>query len=575
MPEATDKQVTLRLLMIEDNPDDEALVLRAIRKGGFTVDYIRVDKPDDLQAALRHNDWDIVLSDYQMPAFNGLAALKIVKKLNNDLPFIIVSGTIGEELAVEAMRSGAQDYLMKDNLTRLVPAIRRELNDADERRALREAQQALRHQAYHDILTGLPNRWLLRDRMEQAMKYARQKETGMAVMFLDLDRFKNLNDTLGHLAGDYLLRAVAERLSLILNERDTLARLGGDDFVVLMVDMPGAEQAGAAADLLLKAMQEPFELDDKKMYVGASIGVALFPDNGDEFDLLIKNAESAMYYAKDQGRNNYQFFAKDIREATANRFTIESELRGAIRSSELCLHYQPQFTLPDGRITGLEALVRWVHPQHGVMPPDKFIPVAEESGLIIPLGEWVLRQAALDSVKMRNAGCVLSRLAINLSAQQLFHQGTLDMLQDLVGRGDLGADSLEIEITESGIMQNPELAVTNLSAIRDMGIGIAIDDFGTGYSSLAYLKRFPINILKIDRSFIRDITLDQDDTTIVKTILAMSEALNMRAIAEGVETQEQKDILAELGCAEGQGYLFARPMPCEDLISFFRSRECA
>ena len=575
MPEATDKQITLRLLMIEDNPDDEALVLRAIRKGGFTVDYIRVDKPDDLQAALRHNDWDIVLSDYQMPAFNGLAALKIVKKLNNDLPFIIVSGTIGEELAVEAMRSGAQDYLMKDNLTRLVPAIRRELNDADERRALREAQQALRHQAYHDILTGLPNRWLLRDRMEQAMKYARQKETGMAVMFLDLDRFKNLNDTLGHLAGDYLLRAVAERLSLILNERDTLARLGGDDFVVLMVDMPGAEQAGAAADLLLKAMQEPFELDDKKMYVGASIGVALFPDNGDEFDLLIKNAESAMYYAKDQGRNNYQFFAKDIREATANRFTIESELRGAIRSSELCLHYQPQFTLPDGRITGLEALVRWVHPQHGVMPPDKFIPVAEESGLIIPLGEWVLRQAALDSVKMRNAGCVLSRLAINLSAQQLFHQGTLDMLQDLVGRGDLGADSLEIEITESGIMQNPELAVTNLSAIRDMGIGIAIDDFGTGYSSLAYLKRFPINILKIDRSFIRDITLDQDDTTIVKTILAMSEALNMRAIAEGVETQEQKDILAELGCAEGQGYLFARPMPCEDLISFFRSRECA
>ena len=250
-------------------------------------------------------------------------------------------------------------------------------------------------------------------------------------------------------------------------------------------------------------------------------------------------------------------------------------LRGSIRSSELCLHYQPQFTLPDGRITGLEALVRWVHPQHGVMPPDKFIPVAEESGLIIPLGEWVLRQAALDSVKMRNAGCVLSRLAINLSAQQLFHQGTLDMLQDLVGRGDLGADSLEIEITESGIMQNPELAVTNLSAIRDMGIGIAIDDFGTGYSSLAYLKRFPINILKIDRSFIRDITLDQDDTTIVKTILAMSEALNMRAIAEGVETQEQKDILAELGCAEGQGYLFARPMPCEDLISFFRSRECA
>lgn len=575
MPEASDKQVTLRLLLIEDNPDDEALVIRAIRKGGFNVDYIRVDKPDDLQAALRNSDWDIVLSDYQMPAFNGLAALKIVKERNKDMPFIIVSGTIGEELAVEAMRSGAHDYLMKDNLTRLVPAIRRELSDANERRALREAQQALRHQAYHDVLTGLPNRWLLRDRMEQALKYARQKQTGLAIMFLDLDRFKNLNDTLGHLTGDYLLRAIAERLSLILNERDTLARLGGDDFVVLLMDIPGAQQAGAAAELLLKALQEPFVLDEKKMYVGASIGIALYPDNGNEFDLLMKNAESAMYFAKDQGRNNYQFFTENIREATANRFTIESELRGAIRSSELCLHYQPQFSLSDGRITGLEALVRWVHPQHGVMPPDKFIPVAEESGLIVPLGEWVLRQAARDSVKMRNAGYVLSRLAINLSAQQLFHQDTLDMLQELVGRRDLGTDSFEIEITESGIMQNPELAVTNLNVIREMGIGIAIDDFGTGYSSLAYLKRFPINILKIDRSFIHDITLDRDDTTIVKTILAMAQALNLRVIAEGVETEEQSNFLAEMGCVEGQGYLFARPMPCEDLISFFRSRECA
>ena len=575
MPESTNKQVSLRLLMIEDNPDDEALVLRAIRKGGFNVEHVRVENSGDLLKVLRNKDWDIVLSDYQMPEFNGLVALKIVKDRNKDLPFIIVSGTIGEEVAVEAMRSGAQDYLMKDNLTRLVPAIRRELVDADERRALREAQQTLRHQAYHDILTGLPNRWLLRDRMEQALKYVRQKKTGLAIMFLDLDRFKNLNDTLGHMSGDYLLRAVAERLSLILNERDTLARLGGDDFVVLLMDILGAEQAEAAANLLLKALHEPFVLNDKEMYLGASIGIALCPGNGDEFDVLIKNAESAMYYAKDQGRNNYQFFSEDIRVATANRFTIESELRGAIRASELRLYYQPQFTLPEGRITGLEALVRWVHPQHGVTEPDIFIPVAEESGLILPLGEWVLRKAAEDSVNMRNAGCNLKRLAINLSARQLYHQGTLDLLQDMVSSGDLGTDLLEIEITESGIMQNPEQAVANLNAIRDMGIGIAIDDFGTGYSSLAYLKRFPIDILKIDRSFIRDIILDKDDTAIVKTILAMAQALNLRVIAEGVETQEQYDLLAELGCAEGQGYLFARPMPCEDLISFFRNRECA
>jgi len=575
MPEVTDKQVSLRLLMIEDNPDDEALVLRAIRKGGFNVEHVRVDNRDDLLTVLKNRDWDIVLSDYQMPEFNGLAALKIVKQRNKDLPFIVVSGTIGEEVAVEAMRSGAQDYLMKDNLTRLVPAIRRELADADERRALREAQQTLRHQAYHDILTGLPNRWLLRDRMEQALKYVRQKKTGLAVMFLDLDRFKNLNDTLGHMTGDFLLRAVSERLSLILNERDTLARFGGDDFVVMLMDILDANQATAAAELLLTALHEPFVLDNKEIYVGASIGIALYPANGDEFDLLIKNAESAMYYAKDQGRNNYQFFSQEIQAATADRFAIENELRGAIRASELRLYYQPQFTLNDGRITGLEALVRWEHPKRGMTPPDKFIPVAEESGLIIPLGEWVLRQAAEDSMKMRNAGCRLQRLAINLSARQLYHQDTLDLLREMVARGDLGTEVLEIEITESGIMQDPEQAVSNLGAIRDMGVGIAIDDFGTGYSSLAYLKRFPINILKIDRSFIRDITLDQDDTTIVKTILAMAEALNLRVIAEGVETQEQYDFLAELGCAEGQGYLFARPMPCDDLISFFRDRECA
>jgi len=575
MPEATDKLVSLRLLIIEDNPDDEALVLLAIRKGGFNVEHVRVDNRDDLLTALKNRDWDIVLSDYQMPEFNGLAALKIVKQYNKDLPFIVVSGTIGEEVAVEAMRSGAHDYLMKDNLTRLVPAIRRELADADERRALREAQQTLRHQAYHDILTGLPNRWLLRDRMEQALKYVRQKKSGLAVMFLDLDRFKNINDTLGHMTGDYLLRAVAERVSLILNERDTLARFGGDDFIVMLMDILDAEQAAAAADLLLTALHNPFVLDDKEIYVGASIGIALYPANGDEFDVLIKNAESAMYYAKDQGRNNYQFFSKEIQAATADRFAIENELRGAIRGSELRLYYQPQFTLHDGRITGLEALVRWEHPKRGMTAPDKFIPVAEESGLIIPLGEWVLRQVAEDSVKMRNAGCRLKRLAINLSARQLYHQDTLDMLREIVARGDLGTDALEIEITESGIMQNPEQAVANLNAIRDMGIGIAIDDFGTGYSSLAYLKRFPINILKIDRSFIRDIILDQDDTTIVKTILAMAEALNLRVIAEGIETQEQSDFLADMGCAEGQGYLFARAMSCEDLISFYRDGECA
>ncbi len=570
-----DEKISLRLLMIEDNPDDEALVIRSIRKGGFDVEHLRVENREQLLEALRQQDWDIVLSDYQMPEFNGLNALRTVKERAPDLPFIIVSGTIGEELAVEAMRSGAQDYLMKDNLARLVPAIRRELNDADERRALRLARETLRHQAYHDILTGLPNRWLLRDRLEQVFAFARRQDTRPTVMFLDLDRFKNLNDTLGHLHGDQLLRAVADRLRTIISEQDTLARLGGDDFVLLFSDLPDRDAALAQARRIQEQFSQPFRLDGKEVYLDASIGIARYPENGTEPDILIKHAESAMYYAKDRGGNSIQFSSEEIQAATANRFTIENDLRCAIRNEQLQVYYQPQFDLHTGKVTGIEALVRWPHPDEGMIAPDRFIPIAEESGLILKLGKWVLRQAIADARRLQAAGCLPRRLAVNLSARQLYHQDTLSVLQDLLTDEPLRDRFLEIEITESGIMQNPEQAVANLTALRDLGVSVAIDDFGTGYSSLAYLKRFPIDILKIDRSFVRDLALDQDDEAIIRTIIAMAETLNMQVIAEGIETREQLERLERLGCQEGQGYFFARPMPCADLIRFFRDQACA
>ncbi len=570
-----DEKISLRLLMIEDNPDDEALVIRSIRKGGFDVEHLRVENREQLLEALRQQDWDIVLSDYQMPEFNGLNALRTVKERAPDLPFIIVSGTIGEELAVEAMRSGAQDYLMKDNLARLVPAIRRELNDADERRALRLARETLRHQAYHDILTGLPNRWLLRDRLEQVFAFARRQDTRPTVMFLDLDRFKNLNDTLGHLHGDQLLRAVADRLRTIISEQDTLARLGGDDFVLLFSDLPDRDAALAQARRIQEQFSQPFRLDGKEVYLDASIGIARYPENGTEPDILIKHAESAMYYAKDRGGNSIQFSSEEIQAATANRFTIENDLRCAIRNEQLQVYYQPQFDLHTGKVTGIEALVRWPHPDEGMIAPDRFIPIAEESGLILKLGKWVLRQAIADARRLQAAGCLPRRLAVNLSARQLYHQDTLSVLQDLLTDEPLRDRFLEIEITESGIMQNPEQAVANLTALRDLGVSVAIDDFGTGYSSLAYLKRFPIDILKIDRSFVRDLALDQDDEAIIRTIIAMAETLNMQVIAEGIETREQLERLERLGCQEGQGYFYARPMPCADLIRFFRDQACA
>lgn len=572
MPDSAEKKVTLRLLLVEDNPDDAELVLRALRKGGYQVDYTRVDNAPDLTRQLREADWELVLSDYAMPHFNGLAALKLVKEHNPDIPFIVISGTIGEEVAVEAMRKGAQDYLMKDNLTRLLPAIQRELADADERRARRAAEQTLRHQAYHDLLTGLPNRWLLRDRIEQAFAYAHRESHSLAVMFLDLDRFKNLNDTMGHIAGDHLLRAVAGRLKAAVTPWDTIARLGGDDFVLLLPDVGKPEHASDKADALLKLFQTPFVLSGQNVYVDASIGIAMYPENGRDADNLLKNAEAAMYYAKEQGRNNFQFCTSGIQEATATRFVIENELREAIRTSQLVLYYQPQFSLRSEAVTGLEALVRWRHPRRGLVPPDKFIPVAEETGLIISLGGWVIQQALADLRRWRGQGLEVGRLAINLSARQLFHTQTHDILQQCLEGDPASAHTLELEITESGIMQDPEQAVQTLNAFKGLGVSVAIDDFGTGYSSLAYLKRFPIDLLKIDRSFVRDITVDDDDAAIVRTILAMAQALNLRVIAEGVESEKQLKLLAALGCSEGQGYYYARPMPAEALEAFLRDR---
>ena len=572
MLDSSNSNVSLRVLLVEDNPDDAELVFRILRKGGYSLDSLRVDTEHDLKEALENSNWDIVLSDYSMPGFSGLGALNVLKELNLDTPFMIISGTIGEEVAVEAMRLGAHDYLMKDNLIRLVPAIQRELHDANERYARRIAEQTLRHQAYHDVLTGLPNRWLLRDRMEQALAYVRKKDLKMGVLFLDIDRFKNLNDTLGHLVGDHLLRAVADRLKKVLSAWDTVARLGGDDFVLLLPDIKQTSILEEKARELLALFETPFELSGKSIYLDISIGIAAYPDNGHDSDSLLKNAEATMYYAKEQGGKNYQFCSGDIQSATVDRFTIESELRVAIKNSELLLHYQPQFSLDDDSITGVEALVRWEHPERGMTPPDKFIPVAEDTGLIIPLGEWVLQQVVDDIARMREAGVVLNRVAVNLSARQLYHQDTQDILRKLLATGNLGADLLEVEITESGIMQNPERAAENLITMKRIGVGVAIDDFGTGYSSLAYLKRFPIDVLKIDRAFVRDITLSTDDASIVKAILALAKALNLRVIAEGVETQAQYDYLKEMGCNEGQGYMYARPMPFDDLLKFIREK---
>ncbi len=559
------KESVLRVLLVEDSEDDAALVLRALRRGGYAVHSERVQEREELRRALARSAWDLVLADYDMPRFTGLEALKVVQESGCDLPFIIVSGTIGEEVAVEAMRAGAHDYVMKNNLTRLVPAIQRELREAEERRGRRIAEETLRHQAYHDILTGLPNRWLLQDRVAQAIALARRESRGVTLLFIDLDRFKSVNDSLGHLVGDQLLRATASRLLSLARDGDTLARLGGDDFALVLADTAdaavAADMAGAVRDQLL----QPFVLSGLDVHVGASIGIARFPEDGADAETLLKHAEFAMYHAKQEGRGNFQFYTADIHAAAHERFTLEHDLHRAVRDGELVLYYQPQVDLETQAVVGVEALLRWKHPQRGMIGPDKFIPVAEETGLIIAIGEWVVRAAVADYGRWQQLGCAPARLALNLSATQLHHRGLVPMLQQVLAESAVAPAVLEFEITESGIMVDPARAVEAVQSIKTLGASVAIDDFGTGYSSLAYLKQFPVDVLKIDRSFVRDIETDRDDAAIVETIIGMARTLDLKVIAEGVEQPAQAEFLRSRGCRWVQGFLLGRPMPFPQL----------
>ncbi len=560
----------LRVLLVEDSPDDAELILRALRKGGYKVEYERVDEREALVEALETGNWDLVISDYSMPRLTGLEALNIVQGSGIDLPFIVVSGAIGEDVAVEVMKAGAYDYLMKSNLRRLVPAIQRELREVEERQARRLAEQTLRYRAYHDALTGLPNRWLLADRLAQVVALARRERRMVGLLFIDLDRFKDINDTLGHLVGDQLLRAVAARIVDLLQEGDTLARLTGDDFALVLSDISDPEAAMGLAQKIIEVLKPPFDLLDREVHVTASIGIALFPHHGGDVDSLLRHSEFAMYSAKAQGRKNIQFYTAEAHAAAHERFHIEHDLHQAIEQDGLQLHYQPQVDLNTGAVVGVEALVRWPHPRRGMIPPLKFIPIAEETGLIVPLGDWVFARAFHDYARWQEIGCAPRRLAINLSVRQIRSEETVHSLRRLMERYGVDPRVLEVEITESSLMQNPDEAVKTIAAIRDLGSRIAIDDFGTGYSSLAQLRRLPLDVLKIDRSFTRDIAVDFDDAAIVAAILAMAGNLGLQVVAEGVEQPAQESFLREHGCAFGQGYLFARPVPSEEVVEYLR-----
>ncbi len=691
--------IPLRVLIVEDTEDDALLLARSLRHAGYDLVYEQVDTNEAMASALAEREWDLVISDYSMPHFSALAALDVLKQSGLDIPFIVLSGNIGEETAVESMRAGAHDYVMKGHTARLLPAIDRELREAASRRQRRraeetlldseqrfrsiflnattgmatlsaegrflqvnpafckmlqcseeelvgnftydfthpsdialtrrlfneaaagqrqsvdyekrflckngdtlwahvstcwlfndqnqvtysisliqditphlQAQQEIRQLAYFDTLTGLPNRQLFHERCKELLSKSGTRSVG--VLMLDLDRFKGINDTFGHEMGDQLLQEVSQRLTDCLEKGAILARLGPDEFAVAVEDIASPEIFSFLAEKVLLALSAPIELEDQMLYCSASIGLAMYPMDGGNVEILIKHAGVALHKAKEQSTGGYRFYSPEMNLVTGQRLAMETHLRQALERQELSLHYQPQIDLHSGKVIGMEALLRWDSPALGSIPPNRFIPLAEETGVILPIGEWVLETACRQLKEWHRAGFHNLRMAVNISGCQFKQPDFINRIDRILEKAGLDPEHLEVELTESIVMERSEETLMTLTDLRVRGIKLAIDDFGTGYSMLSYLKYFPIDRIKIDRSFVRDITTDSDDAAITEAIVVMAHSLKLKVVAEGVETEEQLEFLRRCGCEEVQGYYFSRPHPA-DRAGLFLNRHFA
>lgn len=547
------------ILFIGGDDSAEAAIKAALDPEAFAVHRVQtVAEANDLLAQQR---FDALIIDFDDASSGPGFDLAQLLGLFLFMPTIALMDQFAPEMAVQLVQFGAQDSLIKTELgnDRLSVAIQC---------AIGRAQMA-----HFDSLTGLPNRALLFDRLTHAINQSRRYGNELAVLFIDLDRFKFVNDTMGHEAGDTVLKTVASRIRECLRDSDTVARLGGDEFIALITNLDTAVSAATVADKIVEKVSQPIMIGGHAATVSPSIGISLFPEDGEEADELMRLSDAAMYQAKNAGGENYQFYRPDLNTAALRRIGLGVALQRAIHHEEFALHYQPQVDLRDGKVVGLEALVRWHHPERGLILPDQFIPLAEELGLMTPLGDLILELACAQIKTWQDQGLPVLRVAVNLSAHQFNQDDLLEHVERSIKSHGLTSDILEVELTESSVMQDPESAARILGKLSAAGVRVAIDDFGTGYSSLAYLKRFPLDALKIDRSFVRDVTHDASDGAIVRTIIALAQHLGLDVVAEGVDTLGQLEFLRANQCQFAQGYYFSQPVAADEVHAVIEKLE--
>ena len=560
------RQDTINVLLVEDNPGDARLVEIMLNEVPQTpVVLHHVSTLTAAQEYLQSNSSDLVLLDLSLPDGNGLESVNKIQLVNNSLAIIILTGLDDQEFAIKTMQNGAQDYLVKgqgDGHLML-----RAIHYALERKQI---EQRLTLLAHFDSLTGLANREYFNITFSRALDQAKRKDQMLGLMFLDLDYFKEINDTLGHLIGDKLLISIAERLKSCVRSVDFIARLGGDEFVIILDDIKMPKNTLNVAEKILSSLSKPAEIHGHEVFISCSIGITLFPDDASNIEDLLKFADVAMYKAKNRGRNTYQFYTPELNAKVIQAMEIKNDLRGAISRNELIIYYQPKVNVLDNKIIGAEALLRWQHPTRGIVPPDQFIPIAEQSGLIIEIGQWVISEAIRQNKQWQNYLLPEFSMAINLSVKQFQDDTLVDFISTEAIQLAVNPSTIELEITESLLMEKSLQEQDILAELSNKGFIISMDDFGTGYSSLSYLKRFTIDVLKIDRSFIRDVISDPDDAEIVKAIIVMSHALKLTVVAEGVENEQQMAFLKQLNCDQIQGYFISKPLPAPEFEQLFR-----